>query len=160
MTEAEQAVAALRNGFTCVLMRGGRLHTSKATGIRPLLDWLAEDPACFEGAFVADKILGKAAALLLLRGGLDRSAGGVYGEVLSDGAARILEQYGIPYTCGSRVPYIINRRGDGVCPMERQVRDIDDPAAAHAALLAAAAAIGASSPDQPGSAREETEREP
>ena len=73
MTDAERAVAALRDGFTCAFVRGGRLYTSTASGIRPLLDWLAEDPCCFQGAFVADKILGKAAALLLLQGGLDGS---------------------------------------------------------------------------------------
>lgn len=159
MTDAERAVAALRDGFTCAFVRGGRLYTSTASGIRPLLDWLAEDPCCFQGAFVADKILGKAAALLLLQGGLDGSSGGVYGGVLSDVAAGVFQQHGIPYACGRRVPHIVNRRGDGVCPMEHRVRDIDDPAAAHTALLAAVAAMRASANDQPGSAREETERE-
>lgn len=71
----------------------------------------------------------------------------------------VFQQHGIPYACGRRVPHIVNRRGDGVCPMEHRVRDIDAPAAAHTALLAAVAAMRASANDQPGSAREETERE-
>lgn len=159
MNEIEPAVAALRQGYACAFVRNGRLYTSKATGIRPLLDWLAEDPHCFRGAFAADKILGKAAALLLLRGGLGESAAEVYGEVLSDAAAGALERHGIRYTCGRRVPRILNRRGDGICPMERRVWDIDDPIAAHAVLLDAVASMRAVSPEQPGSARKETERE-
>ena len=159
MHEAEQALEALRAGHVCAVVQNGRIRTSDGSGIRPLLDWLAEDPHCFRGAFVADKILGKAAALLLLHGGLDHTAKGVYGEVLSDGAAGIFEQNGILYTCGRRVPHIVNRRGDGICPMERRVWDLDDPAKAYAALLDAVAALRTSSHDQPGQSRQETERE-
>ena len=117
MNETEQALEALRAGHSCAVVRDGEIRVSDMSGIRPLLDWLAEDPDCFRDAFVADKILGKAAALLLLYGGLSSTARGVYGEVLSDGAAGVFERKGIPYTCGKRVPHIINRRGDGICPM-------------------------------------------
>lgn len=159
MNGIESTVAALRQGYACAFVRDGRLYTSKASGIRPLLDWLAEDPHCFRGACVADKILGKAAALLLLQGGLGEAAGEVYGEVLSEAAAGVLDQHGIRYTCGEKVPCIRNRRGDGVCPMEQRVWDIDDPAAGYAALLDAVASMRAASHEQPGPARKETERE-
>lgn len=158
MNGTEQARAALRDGCSCAVFQNGALRTSRASGIRPLLAWLEEDPSCFQGAFVADKIVGRAAALLLVHGGLDGS-GSVYGEVLSDGAARVLEEYRIPFRCGRRVPHIINRRGDGVCLMEKRVRDIGDPAQAFAALREAAAALQAAQNDQPGPARPETERE-
>ena len=36
---------------------------------------------------------------------------------------------------GAMTEYIINRRGDGMCPMEETVRMISDPAAAYPALL-------------------------
>lgn len=114
----------LETGCSCVLVRDGQAETSRLTGVQPLLCWLREDAACFRDAFAADKILGKAAALLLVYGGLSPS-GGVYGQVLSDGAAQVLEHHHIPYAFETRVPYIINRAGTGMCPMEQRVRDLD-----------------------------------
>lgn len=153
------AVAALRDGFTCAFVRGGRLYTSTASGIRPLLDWLAEDPCCFQGASVADKILGKAAALLLLQGGLDGSSRRRVRRRTQRRCRRCVPAARHSLRLRAPRPPYRQPAGDGVCPMEHRVRDIDDPAAAHTALLAAVAAMRASANDQPGSAREETERE-
>ena len=42
----------------------------------------------------------------------------------------------IPHSCGLLVPYIIDRTGKDVCPMERAVADVSDPAEAYAVLSA------------------------
>lgn len=121
------------SGASCLVWREEGRASSAERGIRPLLVWLREQPDFIRGACVADKIVGRAAALLLAYGGAVQ----VYAETLSDGAAAVLEEQGIPYACGVRVPYIRNREKTGPCPMEQRVQKIASPAEAYAALSAA-----------------------
>ena len=53
--------------------------------------------------------------------------GEIYAVVISRSAKKILDGHGIKYSCGEEVEYIINRKKDGMCPMEKAVMDIDDP---------------------------------
>lgn len=93
-------------------------------------------------ACVADKIIGKAAALLLILGG----AKAVYGEVMSENAHRLLTEAGLEVQYGSLVPYIVNRKEDGMCPMEQAVAGLSDPKEAPAALYAALGRLKAQAP--------------
>lgn len=79
---------------------------------------------------VADKIVGKAAALLFVL----LKVNTVYAETISKGAAEVFERYGIHYEFGVMTDRIVNRTGTGLCPMENAVRDIDEPRAAHEAV--------------------------
>lgn len=56
--------------------------------------------------------------------------GEIYAVVMSRSAKKILDGHGIKYSCGEEVEYIINRKKDGMCPMEKAVMDIDNPAEA------------------------------
>ena len=62
------------------------------------------------------------AAMLLAEGGVK----GVYTDLISDAAIEILEQYPILFEYKKRVPYILNREGDGMCPIEKISRSVDD----------------------------------
>lgn len=117
--------------LTCVVYKNGRMYSREGIGVRPLMACLGEDAHFFEGACVADKVVGKAAALLIVYGG---GAEAVYGGVMSDSAIRILEERHIPYRYGERVAYIQNRTHTGMCPLEEAVADTDDPSEAFAAL--------------------------
>ena len=110
-----------------VFIRDGKVISSSLNGIRPLMTMLAEDPQAFRGASVADKVIGKAAALLLIYGGVSE----VYGGILSERAKTVLENAGVTSEYGQLVPYIVNRAGDGKCPMENKVLDLDDPEEAY-----------------------------
>lgn len=79
---------------------------------------------------VADKIVGKAAAMLFVLLGVKV----IYAEVLSMGGKRIFERYGIEFTCGVLTESIQNRKGDGLCPMENAVKGIEEPREAHIAV--------------------------
>ena len=131
MSTLESAAALLRESVhTCILCKPGLLLTSEKRGIVPLLEhWEA---GRLQGAFVADKIIGKAAAMLLILGG----AKGVYGEVMSEKARELLLAARVETAFGSLAPYIINRKGDGLCPMEQAVLELDDPKDVPAALKA------------------------
>ncbi len=105
-------------------------YVSFETGIRPVIDRLNEDLYYFRGLSVADKIIGKASAMLLSLSGVKE----VYAAVLSQAGKEIFDKYGVAYEYGELVDYIVNRRGDGMCPMELTVKDIDDLKEAYEAL--------------------------
>lgn len=128
----EKATGFLTGDVTCVLCRADAIQTSREKGIRPLVLWLAEDENALRDAAVADRIVGRAAAFLAVYGG----ARAVYGEVMSEGAASVLLDAGIVYGYKTLTDTIINRRGDGPCPMEQAVAGITDPVQAAAILKA------------------------
>ena len=115
--------------YTCVLYRSGTAYTATERGVRPLLTWL-EQGIDLAGASAADKVVGKAAALLycLLR------VKAVHAGVMSKAACRVLEGNGISVTFGKLVDAIENRTKTGMCPMEMATAAVEDPAQAPAAI--------------------------
>lgn len=126
MTDIEHAKQLLTDaGYTCVICRGDDIHKSEKRGVAPLIE-LLDNKADVRGYSAADKAVGKAAAMLFVLLGV----GEIYATIMSRSARKILDEYGIKYSCGEEVEYIINRKKDGMCPMEKAVMDIDDPAEA------------------------------
>ena len=105
----------------CVVIRGGVIARAEmGRGIGPVLKLY--DEGALEGAYVVDKIIGKAAAMIMTEGGVT----GCYGLTMSRAAYDWLTDHGVKADCRERVDVIINRAGDGMCPMEETVLDIDD----------------------------------
>lgn len=127
LNQARELLAA--GGYTCVLRKEGRTYTSTHRGVAPLLGWL-EDGTDLTGFSAADKVVGRAAALLyrLLR------VREVYAAVISRGALEVLEAGGISVCYDTLTDGIINRAGTGPCPMESATKDISDPALAPEAI--------------------------
>ena len=118
-----------RGGFTCAIAKGDRLFTSTLRGIRPRLD-LIESGEDFSGGIAADKIVGRAAALLYARLGIAE----VYAGVLGEGGLAVLREHNIAAQFGTLAERIINRAGTDICPMERASADISNPNEAFFAL--------------------------
>ena len=76
-----------------------------------------------KGFSVADKIVGKAAAMLFVLAGIKNA----YGEVMSIGGLEFLEQNGIGASYNVLTEKIINRSGTDICPMEKAVENISVP---------------------------------
>lgn len=112
-----------------VLVKDDTVIESTLSGIKPLINLLSEGTD-LNGFSLADKIVGKAQAMLCIKAGIKE----VYAKVLSKKAEAILNKYNIPYTYGVLTDEIINRRGDDICPMEKVVKDIDDIETAYIAL--------------------------
>ncbi len=130
MSDISRAKKFFETGkYTCVLCKDEQLYLSEKKGIAPVLD-LIESGTSLEGFSAADKIIGRAAALLFILGG----AVSVYGEVMSKGAAELFEKHGIRYSYETLTERIINRTGTGICPMEEATKGIDDPAEALEAI--------------------------
>lgn len=130
MTEREKAKQRLRSGgFTCVLCKDSVFHTSDKRGVRPLLTWY-QSGADFSGFSAADKVIGKATAFLYVMLGVKS----VYGGVVSRSALEVLTSHGIDVEYDFVAENIINRTGDGICPFEAAVLDIDDCGEAYGAI--------------------------
>ena len=128
--ELLRAAALLKeSAHTLVLLFETETVTSDLRGIRPLLD-LLDSSRDFSGFVAADRIVGKAAALLYVRLGVRA----VFAEVLSSGGKAVLEEHGIEVAFDTLTEKIVARTGKGICPMEQTVQFICDPKQAETAL--------------------------
>lgn len=126
----DRALAVLRNtDASFVYVTEEAVLTSEYKGIRRLLALVNEQTTLAEG-FVADRIVGKAAALLMVLQG----AKNVYAETIDQPALAVFRTHGVNVLFRKLVPIIINRAGDGICPMENAVLAVDDPREAFTVL--------------------------
>ena len=84
--------------------------------MKPLIAWISNgtDLKVF---CAADRIVGKAAALLYSLLGVDT----VYAPVMSEAGIYILAKNGITPLCDTSVKEILNRMNTDLCPMEEAV---------------------------------------
>lgn len=109
------------SGHTLVLCRDDDIIACDERGVAPMVGMLRAGRE-LHGYCAADRVVGKAAAMLFIKAGI----AAVYAETMSESAAAILAAHGIPFGYGHMVEYIINRAGTGPCPMEAAVLDTDD----------------------------------
>ena len=128
--ETAKRLIALENASFVLIRDGHIVHTADGRGVRPIMNLLDTKPELLRGAVVVDKIIGKAAALLLDLGGARR----VYGELISVRARDYLQAHSMRPSYGRCIDVISNRTGDGICPLERAVKDVDDPEQARKVL--------------------------
>ena len=85
-----------------------------------------------KGASIADRVAGKAIALLCVYAGIRE----VYAEVLSRKAKAVFDENGIPCKWKELVDNILNLNRRGICPFEKAAADISDPEKAYATFKA------------------------
>lgn len=121
---------------TLVLVRGERVRFFEERGIKPLLALLGEgaDVSLWSAA---DRVVGRAAAFLYVLLGIKE----LYADVVSELAMGVLRGHGIHVEAQTVTDRIINRAGDGPCPMESAVENTDDPGEALAAIQAKLASM-------------------
>lgn len=74
-----------------------------------------------KGAAIADKVIGKGAAALMVLGGFKT----VYADIISTPALALLCEAGIETTFAQEVPHIINRDKTGWCPLETACMELN-----------------------------------
>lgn len=117
ITQAKSEFYKLDN-CSCILFKNNKIiFKSFDSGIKPLVEAID----IMSGAIVADKIIGKAAALLCAYG----EAKAVYGHIMSVAAQEIFVQNNIEYSYFESTEIINNRQGTDICPMEKLVLHID-----------------------------------
>ena len=101
---------------TLRVYKNGRLiFSSGKDRLAPLIDFLTDFKPEWGQACFLDKVVGNAAALLMVKARCSE----LYSDIGSELAARTLHEAGIGFNFKLTVPFIINRRGDDMCPMEK-----------------------------------------
>ncbi|MCM1151870.1 MAG: DUF1893 domain-containing protein [Alistipes sp.] len=108
---------------SCVIANGTQTRIFRERGVKDLYRLLTEEPASLAGAFVADKVVGKGAAALMILGKVRE----VYADVASTPALELFAARGVKVECALCVPQIINRAGTGPCPVETLCSDCRTP---------------------------------
>ena len=92
-------------------------------GVKDLFNLVETRPYVLEGAFVADRVIGRGAALLLVLGRVER----VYAELISVQALQVLQEAKIVVDYDKVVANIINRDGSDICPVEKLTMNVNNP---------------------------------
>lgn len=99
---------------SCVIRSGNETRVFHERGVKDLYRLLKEEPEFLSGAFVADKVVGKAAAALMILGGVKE----IFANIISQPACELLEKAHVHVEYMQQVTHIINRMQTGWCPLE------------------------------------------
>lgn len=105
-----------KSNWSLVLLKENKiLYRSKLDGLKPLIACIKAHRREMQNAIVYDKIIGKAAAILLAHAGVEE----IWTPTLSRSGKAYLSKNKIKVTYRDLTDCIINRKGDDVCPMEK-----------------------------------------
>lgn len=99
---------------SCVISNAGNISRYHQKGVKDLFTLLKSEPEKLDGAMIADKVIGKGAAALMILGKVKR----VHADVISQPALSLFDKARIEFSYGKCVPNIINRTKTGICPVE------------------------------------------
>ena len=137
--ELARALLIANKEATLVAVRNDEVIVCTERGIKPLLAWVREGRD-LSGFSVADKIVGKAPALLYAILGPDA----VFSPVMSWTGRAVLLAAGVATSYDALVPHIQNRAKNGQCPMDASVEGVWEPYEAASVLAERGGALAAS----------------
>jgi len=129
MLDLEIAKRVLKEkNLTLVIAKNGKIiFQSSLHGIVSLLNAIESLGRNLEEAAVADKVVGKAAALLCAFSRVKS----VFALTLSIEGRKTLEESGIIYEFENLVPKILDKSGKDMCPFEKFSLSIENPKEAY-----------------------------
>lgn len=133
MSDLEKAKEILhKNNYTFVLLKDSDIIiTSTKKGMIPFLEIIQKDDRILDHAVIADRVIGKAAALLAAGYQVKE----LYAEVISQKAREVLDSHSIDYQFKECVSFIQNRDKSDQCPMEKLTHNISDYKIAYHKIL-------------------------
>lgn len=125
MRDLEKAKRCLNaNDLTLSIVKNGEiLFETSSKGISGFLEAYEKLGDVLKGASVADKVVGKAIALLSIHAKVH----GIYAEILSKSAKSVLEKYEVYHEWGGLVENILNIDETDICPFEKLAQEISNP---------------------------------
>lgn len=105
-----------QGNFSCVIRKGEEVRTFTQRGVADLYELLTTDADFLKGSYIADKVIGKGAAALMIQGGVQH----VYADVISQPALTLFQAFDIDVSYDTLTDNIINRAGTGICPVEER----------------------------------------
>ena len=120
----EELSLKLENHSLLVYQKG-KISFQDEHGIQPLLIQIKKKS--LKNAVVVDKVIGKAAALLMVYGKVKQ----VHTNIIAKDAIPVFDKYNVEYSYNEVVEYIQNAKKDGLCPMEQKVLNVNSPKKAY-----------------------------
>lgn len=112
----------LDNNYKLVVVKEGNIvFSSLDRGIKPVYQIYTNGQHLLEGAYISDRVTGKAAAMILSKANI----AGIYTEIISEPAIKIFKDNNISLIYESKVDYILNREKNGSCPIEKISKDLE-----------------------------------
>lgn len=108
--------------FSCVIRKGEEVRTFTQRGVADLYELLTTDADFLKGSYIADKVIGKGAAALMIKGGVQH----VYADVISRPALALLQSFHMDVEYATLTDNIINRSGTGICPVEERCLPLEE----------------------------------
>jgi hypothetical protein len=125
MNDLEIAKRTLyKKELTLAIVKNGEvLFETRSHRISGFLGAIEQFGDALEGASLADRVAGKAIALLCVYAKINE----VYAEILSKKAKTVFEQNGIHHEWKELVDNVLDLNKSGVCPFEKAADGISDP---------------------------------
>ncbi len=105
--------------FSCVISKGDVVRTFRQNGILDLYDLNQRESEFLNGALIADKIIGKGAAALIVKGKFQE----VRTHAITNAALKLLEDNSIKVTFDETIDHIDNRTKTDWCPLEKRLKE-------------------------------------
>ena len=115
----------------CIVKGGKILFESRSRGVASFLTAAQELKENLEGSCVADKVVGKAVALLCVH----FKIAAVYADILSRPAKAIFEKWSLYFEYSHLVENVLNAERTSLCPFEQLVKNVLDPSEAYEKLV-------------------------
>ncbi len=127
--DLEVAKRRLKEGnFNLVVAKRGKIiFESTSSGVLGLLQAIEKFGKELYESVVADRIVGRAAAMLCIYSRVNA----VFAVTISEEGKRVLNENNIPCQFEECVPHILNRQRTDMCPFEKLVIDIKTPEEAY-----------------------------
>ena len=126
MNNLDIAIKELKDNVNTIVFssNGKVVYTSFERGAKPLLDFIRTKNTYGEKKlYIADKVIGKATALLAVY----LRAKELYAGVITEEAVRILLDNKVKVCYDKKVEFIQNRDKTGLCPLEKLSKDTENP---------------------------------
>jgi hypothetical protein len=129
MNDLEKAKTQLNTKqLTLAIVKNGKaLYETQFHRISGFLTAIEQQGKNLQNASVADKVVGKAVALLCVYAKVKA----VYAETLSAAGKAVLEQNGIASEWAQLVDTILDDKKQGLCPFEKEAVNVTDPKLAY-----------------------------
>ena len=108
-----------------MIRQGNQVRTFTQRGVADLYQLLTTEATFLRNSSIADKVVGKGAAALMVKGGVVR----VHADVISAPALALLEASGVAVSYAEVVEGIRNRAGTDMCPVEKRclpLKNVDE----------------------------------
>ncbi len=120
MNNLDKAKEMLKD-HSLAIVKNEKVYLSDLKGVKPLLDFLKNN-VNLEGFSLADKVIGKGVAFLILKAKIKN----VYTKIISKPALDLLIKNDIEVYYDLLVENIFNRTKTDLCPIEKVVLEVND----------------------------------